>query len=177
MCNFALSVLIYTQCVIWHTTFNFTFTHSVQFCTQCVICVANFRCFFAGPCLSKIHALLSVKFSVQNLCGWKKDKYEVSQVPQLPVASGLGNLTNMRYALDPQLWRILTLSVIGSDWRSLKISMAIREAYCYQNQWFFWKFPNRLWPPSLIHLKLYRRFLGTRQRCFSTILLSNKSSI
>ena len=51
-----------------------------KFYTHCVILhiLCNLRCFVASKFLSRIHALLSVKFPSLKMCGCKKnDKYEV----------------------------------------------------------------------------------------------------
>ena len=78
LCNFAHSVWFSTQCINLHTV---CYLHIVcKFYTQCVILhiVCNLRCFVASKFLSRIYALLRVKFPRLKMCWCKKnDKYEV----------------------------------------------------------------------------------------------------
>ena len=62
----------YTQCIILHTVYNFTFSDNFE------IIGVTVRCFVARQILSRIYALLSVKFPGLKLWLCKKnDKYQV----------------------------------------------------------------------------------------------------
>ena len=62
----------YTQCIILHTVYNFTFSDNFE------LLGVTLRCFVARQLLSRIYALLSVKFPGLKLRLCKKnDKYQV----------------------------------------------------------------------------------------------------
>ena len=62
----------YTQCIILHTVYNFTFSDHFE------LLGVTLRCFVARQLLSRIYALLSVKFPGLKLRLCKKnDNYQV----------------------------------------------------------------------------------------------------
>ena len=69
----------YTQCIILHTVYNFTFSDNFE------LLGVTLRCFVARQLLSRIYALLSVKFPGLKLQLCKKnDKYQVCPPTHLP---------------------------------------------------------------------------------------------
>ena len=70
MCNVALSVKFYTQCVI---------LHSVKYLIP-YVCGGDLRCFVAGQICRKFTHFSSVKCPGLKMCACKKDdKYQLCQ--------------------------------------------------------------------------------------------------
>ena len=66
-----------TLCVILHTVCNFTHSVNIYIC-EFLLQNINLRCFVPRQFLSRIYALLSLKFPCLEICKCKKnDKYQV----------------------------------------------------------------------------------------------------